>query len=113
VVGRFPPGMFSNPLFSGHVNAEAVLISDPKVDYKAAVEASIVGAPVVAVCDTDNMCGYIDLVVPGNNKGRRALAVTFRLLAGEILRRRGVIPPDGDIAEPVTAFESPPTAEEE
>jgi small subunit ribosomal protein S2 len=107
VMGRFPPGLFSNPVFSGHISPEVVIVSDPKVDYKAVTEASIVGVPVVGICDTDNSSNDIDLVIPGNNKGRRALATVFYLLAREILRIRGTIPNDGELPEPVTAFESP------
>ncbi|MGQ9514073.1 MAG: 30S ribosomal protein S2 [Thermoproteota archaeon] len=111
VIGRFPPGLFSNPVFSGHVSPEVVIVSDPKVDYKAITEASIVGIPVIGICDTDNSCSDIDLVIPGNNKGRRSLATIFYLLAKEILKIRGVIPKDGELPEPVTAFESPALVE--
>jgi len=113
VMGRFPPGLFSNPVFSGHISPEVVIVSDPKVDYKAVTEASIVGVPVIGVCDTDNSCSDMDLVIPGNNKGRRALATVFYLLAREILRIRGSIPKDGELPEPVTAFESPVLVEGE
>jgi len=113
VIGRFPPGLFSNPVFSGHISPEVVIVSDPKVDYKAVTEASIVGVPVIGVCDTDNSCGDMDLVIPGNNKGRRALATVFYLLAREILRIRGTIPKEGELPEPVTAFESPVLVEGE
>jgi len=113
VIGRFPPGLFSNPVFSGHISPEVVIVSDPKVDYKAVTEASIVGVPVIGVCDTDNSCSDMDLVIPGNNKGRRALATVFYLLSREILRIRGSIPKDGELPEPVTAFESPVLVEGE
>ncbi|MEM2884736.1 MAG: 30S ribosomal protein S2 [Thermoproteota archaeon] len=111
VVGRFPPGLFSNPVFSGHISPEVVIVSDPKVDYKAITEASIVGVPVIGICDTDNSCSDVDLIIPGNNKGRRALAAVFYLLAREILRIRGTIPKDGELPEPVSAFESPALVE--
>ncbi|OYT66426.1 30S ribosomal protein S2 [Candidatus Bathyarchaeota archaeon ex4484_205] len=107
IVGRFPPGLLSNPYYKDYREADVVLVSDPKVDYKAITEASIVGIPVVAICDTDNSCAYVDLIIPGNNKGRRSLAVLFYLLAREILRVRGEIPPDGDLPESYSAFEAP------
>jgi small subunit ribosomal protein S2 len=111
VIGRFPPGLFSNPVFSGHISPEVVLVSDPKVDYKAITEASIVGVPVIGICDTDNSCSDVDLIIPGNNKGRRALATIFYLLAREMLRIRGTIPKDGELPEPVSSFESPALVE--
>jgi len=40
-------------------------------------EATAVGIPVIALCDTDNVFSGVDLVIPVNNKGRRALAVVY------------------------------------
>jgi small subunit ribosomal protein S2 len=68
-------------------------------------EASSVGIPVVALCSTDNDFSNVDRVIPTNNKGRRALAVIYWLLARQILRERGEIPPDGDISQSIDDFE--------
>ena len=71
-VGRFMPGTFTNPLYPGHIDAELVLVADPLSDAQAVVEAGKLGIPVIAVCDTDNVTDDIDLVIPGNNRGRKA-----------------------------------------
>jgi small subunit ribosomal protein S2 len=60
---------------------------------------------VVALCSTDNDFSYVDLVIPTNNKGRRALAVIYWLLARQILRERGEILPDGDLSQSIEDFE--------
>ncbi len=80
-------------------------MSDPKADVQAVKEASTVGIPVVALCSTDNDFSYVDLAIPTNNKGRRALAVIYWLLARQILRERGEIPPDGEISQSIDDFE--------
>jgi small subunit ribosomal protein S2 len=80
-------------------------LSDPKADVQAVKEASDVGIPVVALCSTDNDFSYVDLVIPTNNKGRRALAVIYWLLARQIMRERGEIPPDGEISQSIDDFE--------
>ena len=72
---------------------------------QAVKEASDVGIPVVALCSTDNDFSAVDLVIPTNNKGRRALAVVYWLLARQIMREKGEIPPDGDIAQSIDNFE--------
>jgi small subunit ribosomal protein S2 len=41
------------------------------------------------MCDSNNQTSNVDLVVPTNNKGRRALSVVYWLLANETLDRRG------------------------
>jgi small subunit ribosomal protein S2 len=47
---------------------------------------------VIAMCDSNNQTGNVDLVVPTNNKGRKALSVVYWLLANETLDRRGASP---------------------
>jgi small subunit ribosomal protein S2 len=112
IVGRFIPGLFSNPLYPNHIEPAVLVASDPQADTQAIREASEIGIPVVALCSTDNDFRNIDLVVPTNNKGRRALAVVYWLLARELMRERGEIPPDGDIPLSIDDFEVKLTKEE-
>jgi small subunit ribosomal protein S2 len=105
IVGRFIPGMLSNPLYPDRFEPSVIIVSDPKADVQAVKEASTLGIPVVALCSTDNDFSYVDLVIPTNNKGRRALAVIYWLLARQILRERGEIPPDGDPVQTIEDFE--------
>jgi len=113
MIGRFIPGLFSNPLYPNRIEPSVIITSDPKADVQAVKEASNVGIPVVALCSTDNDFAYVDLVIPTNNKGRRALAVIYWLLARQILRERGEIPPDGDISQSIDDFEVKLAKEEE
>ena len=105
IIGRFIPGLLSNPLYPNRVEPSVLIVSDPKADVQAVKEASSVGLPVVALCSTDNDFPYVDLVIPTNNKGRRALAVIYWLLARQTLRERGEIPPDGEISQSIDDFE--------
>jgi len=105
IIGRFIPGLLSNPLHPNRIEPSVVIVSDPKADVQAVKEASSVGIPVVALCSTDNDFSYVDLVIPTNNKGRRALAVIYWLLARQIMRERGEIPPDGEISQSIEDFE--------
>ncbi|MFB0567483.1 MAG: 30S ribosomal protein S2, partial [Candidatus Bathyarchaeia archaeon] len=89
IIGRFIPGLLSNPLYPNRIEPSVVIVSDPKADVQAVKEASSAGIPVVALCSTDNDFSYVDLVIPTNNKGRRALAVIYWLLARQIMRERG------------------------
>jgi small subunit ribosomal protein S2 len=81
LTGRFMPGTFTNPLYPGHLDAELVVVADPMSDTQALIEAGSQSVPVIAVCDTDNVTDDIDLVIPGNNRGRKAIAAIFWLLA--------------------------------
>ena len=105
IVGRFVPGMLSNPLYPNRLEPSVIVVSDPKADVQAVKEAAKIGVPVVALCSTDNDFSFVDLVIPTNNKGRRALAVIYWLLAREILRERGEISADGDPSQSIEDFE--------
>jgi len=96
IIGRFIPGMLSNPLYPNRVDPEVIVVSDPRADAQAVKEASAVGIPIVALCSTDNEFAGVDLVIPTNNKGRRALAVIFWLLSRQILRERGELEADAN-----------------
>ena len=90
--GRFIPGTLTNPDYDGYIEPDVVVVTDPIGDSQAVKEAITVGIPVIAMCDSNNGTGNVDLVVPTNNKGRKALSVVYWLLANETLDRRGAEP---------------------
>ncbi|MDD3857512.1 MAG: 30S ribosomal protein S2 [Methanoculleus sp.] len=93
VVGRFIPGMLTNQRLHGlntYIEPDVVVVTDPIGDAQAINEAVQTGIPIVALCDTNNTTKYVDLVIPTNNKGRKALSVIYYILTKELLRLRGV-----------------------
>ena len=112
-VGRFMPGTFTNPLYPGHIDAELVLVADPLSDAQAVVEAGKLGIPVIAVCDTDNVTDDIDLVIPGNNRGRKAIAAIFWLLARAVLTHAGLLSSDQPMKYAIEDFETKLLEEEQ
>lgn len=89
-VGRFIPGMLTNQNMPKYIEPDVVIVTDPIGDAQAIKEGVQSGIPVVALCDTNNMTKYIDLVIPTNNKGRKALSMVYFLLAREVLKARGI-----------------------
>jgi len=106
ITGRFMPGTFTNPLYPNHIDAEIVVVADPAIDTQAVDEASKMGIPVVAICDTDNVTSKVDLVIPANNRGRKALAAVFWLLARAVLIRTGRLKPDQPMKYTIEDFET-------
>ncbi len=90
--GRFIPGTLTNPKYAGYIEPDVVVVTDPIGDAQAVTEAITVGIPVIAMCDSNNGTDNVDLVIPTNNKGRKALSVVYWLLANETLDRRGAEP---------------------
>ncbi len=90
VVGRFIPGMLTNQRLSQYIEPDVIVVTDPIGDSQAVTEAVQSGIPIVALCDTNNMTKHVDIVIPTNNKGRKALSMVYYLLTREILRLRRV-----------------------
>jgi len=113
IAGRFIPGLLSNPVYPNRIEPEVLIVSDPRADSQAVKEAASEGIPVVALCSTDNEFSGVDLVIPTNNKGRRALAVIYWLLTRQILRERGELPQNQDLPVAIDDFEAKIAREEE
>jgi small subunit ribosomal protein S2 len=105
IIGRFIPGMLLNPIHQKRLEPDVMFVSDPRADFQAVNEASNLGIATIALCSTDNDFSYVDLAIPTNNKGRRALAVVYWLLARQILRERGEITPESDMRFSIEDFE--------
>jgi small subunit ribosomal protein S2 len=88
--GRFIPGLLTNPVLDGYIEPKAIVVTDPIGDAQVINEAVQCGIPVVALCDTNNMTKFVDLVIPTNNKGRKALSMIYFLLTREMLHLRGI-----------------------
>ncbi len=106
IIGRFVPGQFSNPLYPNHLEPAVIVVSDPKADVQAVREAGVMGIPVIAFCSTDNEFSGVDFVIPTNNKGRRALAVIYWMLARQTLREKEELGPDKDLDLSIDDFEA-------
>ncbi|MEB3844382.1 MAG: 30S ribosomal protein S2 [Desulfurococcales archaeon] len=104
ITGRVVPGIFTNPYLEYYMEPDVVLVTDPRTDKQAIIEASKVGIPVVAFADTDNKIENIDLVIPANNKGRRSLALLYWILTREILRNQGRLGPGESLDVEYEAF---------
>ncbi len=106
IVGRFIPGTFTNPSYKGYLEPSGLIVTDPMADEQPMREATEMGIPVIGLCDTDNETADIDLIIPTNNKGRKALALVYWLLARQVLRERGELPPDKPFEVSVEEFET-------
>ncbi len=94
ITGRFYPGTLTNPAYERFFQPEVVLVMDPLVDVQAVTEAVDERIPVIALCDTFNETRNLDLVLPTNNKGKRAIALIFWLLTRETMKAKGLVKSD-------------------
>ena len=84
-LGRFMPGTLTNPSLPYYIEPKIVFISDPEVDEQALIEATNEGIPVIGLSNTENITSKLDIIIPANNRGRRALATMYWLLIRQIL----------------------------
>jgi small subunit ribosomal protein S2 len=106
VFGRFMPGTFTNPSLPKYMEPEIVIVTDPQADQQAVLEATRAGVPVIAISNSDNVTSKVDLVIPANNRGRKALATVYWLLAREVLKRQGAIKSDNEMKMSIDDFET-------
>ncbi|MGB1586545.1 MAG: 30S ribosomal protein S2, partial [Thermoplasmatota archaeon] len=78
-----------NPITPNFMEPDVLVVTDPLGDAQAIREAKNIGIPILGFCDSNNETKDLDHVIPGNNKGRRSLALLYWLLCREILVARG------------------------
>lgn len=90
IVGRFKPGTLTNPDLDIYMEPDIVMVTDPHGDSQIVTEAVSTGIPVIALCDTNNSTSNVDLIIPTNNKGRKALSLVYWLLAKQTAEIKGI-----------------------
>jgi len=106
MLGRFMPGTFTNPSLPKYMEPEIVIVTDPQADQQAVIEATRAGVPVIAISNSDNVTSKVDLIIPANNRGRKALATAYWLLAREVLKKQGAIQRDSEMKMSIDDFET-------
>jgi len=112
LLGRFMPGTLTNPSLPYYIEPKLVFISDPQVDEQAMTEATNAGIPVIGIANTDNITSKLDVIIPANNRGRKALATVYWLLVRQILIERGELKEDEPMKYEIDDFETKITEEE-
>ena len=90
ITGRFMPGSLTNPQSENFTEPEVIVVTDPEIDGQAITEASDTNIPVVSIADSENSLDNIDSVIPGNNKGEKAIATILYLLGNEYSTVKGL-----------------------
>ena len=107
ITTRFIPGSLTNPLIDDYIkDASVVLIVDPHADKVVLKEAKLARVPIVSLFDTDDTLKGIDLAIPANNRGKKALGVAFWLLARQIMLELGKINSEDEFPYTLEEFTS-------
>ncbi|MCY4491601.1 MAG: 30S ribosomal protein S2 [Thaumarchaeota archaeon] len=112
LLGRFMPGTLTNPSLPYYIEPKLVFISDPQLDEQSITEATNAGIPVIGLSNTDNITSKLDLIIPANNRGRKAIATVYWLLARQILIEQGKLKEDEPMKYEIDDFETKVTDEE-
>lgn len=95
--GRYKAGVITNPNLKDYIEPKVMVVSDPWLDKNAIHDSMLRGIPIISLVDTNNTLNNIDLAVPCNNRGDKALGALFWVLANQYLKERGEIKKDLDV----------------
>jgi len=112
LLGRFMPGTLTNPTLPYYIEPKLVFISDPQVDEQAIIEATNAGIPIIGIANTDNLTSNLDVIIPANNRGRKALATVYWLLVRQILIEKGELKENDSMKFEIDDFETKITEED-
>ena len=88
---RWIPGKLTNQNTGKFEEPRLLIVTDPKWDHQAVVEASYVNIPCIALCNTDAPLQFVDIVIPCNNRVSSSISMIYWMLAREVLILRGQI----------------------
>lgn len=73
-----------------------LIVTDPRTDNQAIVEASYANIPCIALCDSDSPLEYVDVAIPCNNRTTESISMIYWLLAREVRILRGLLDKNAD-----------------
>ncbi|MCL4406777.1 MAG: 30S ribosomal protein S2 [Candidatus Parvarchaeota archaeon] len=79
--GRYLAGSLTNVEYKNFFEPKILLITDPRADRRAINDAKRMNIPVVGLANVDNKVGFLDLIIPGNNKSGNSIGLILYLLA--------------------------------
>jgi len=107
ITTRFISGSLTNPIIDTYIkDASVVVIVDPHADKVILREAKLTRIPVISLFDTDDILDGIDLAIPANNRGKKALGLAFWLLARQIMLELGKISSEDEFPHTLEEFTS-------
>ena len=90
---KYSAGIITNVNLQDFFEPSLMFAADPWLDKIPLLDAIKLNIPIIALCDTNNLATYADLIVPCNNKSGKSLGLIFWILAREYMKKRNIKAP--------------------
>jgi len=91
---RWMPGTLTNQNTKKFQEPRLLIVTDPRSDRQAIMEASDMNIPCIALCDSDSPLEYVDVAIPASNRTTESISMIYWLLAREVKILRGELKAD-------------------
>jgi small subunit ribosomal protein SAe len=93
---RWTPGTLTNQMTKKFQEPRLLIVTDPRTDKQAIIEASYANIPCIALCDSDSPLEYVDVAIPCNNRQTESISMIYWLLSREVRILRGELDKNAD-----------------
>jgi len=87
---RYPAGLITNSKLENFYEPKILLVVDPWLDKNAVNDAVKIKIPAIGLCDANNPTGYVEIIVPCNNKTAKSIGLVLYLIAKLYVEKRGL-----------------------
>ncbi|KAJ8796504.1 hypothetical protein J1605_002101 [Eschrichtius robustus] len=85
IAGCFTSGTFTHQIQAAFWELLLQVVTDLRADHQPLTGASYANLPTTALCNTDSPLQFVDIAIPGSNRGAPSVGLRWWVLTQEVL----------------------------